>query len=180
MTVELFLGGLGSDPNKTFFGSHPTKEQELLNREFVQHTTGYKIPTRNKDFGDLSDDEVNDGDHIAIFRLDGLDQIIALGTGSRSSHTTLIFKDDDGVAWVYESQDAWYWPLKHGFQKNKFSDWKVAAKNAGFNAIVLPLKEEKRKILQKNKQKIMDWFKKYEGTPYGYANFLMGYLDTPN
>ena len=65
--------------------------------------TGYTVPERQPDYNDLSDDEVNDGDHLAILRLDGLDPLIGAGTGGRNGHSTVIIKDDKGVAWVYES-----------------------------------------------------------------------------
>jgi len=63
---------------------------------------------------------------------------------------------------------------------NSWKEWKKAARNASFNVAVLPLTPEKRKIFQANKSKAMEWFKKYEGTPYGFANFLFGWLDTPD
>lgn len=64
------------------------------------------------------------------------------GTGSVVGHTCVLL-EIDGEMHVVESQDAWYWP-KHNIQRNKWSDWKKYAKNAGFNVIVVPLNAEKR------------------------------------
>ncbi len=43
---------------------------------------------------------------------------------------------------------------------------------------VLPLSEESRKNF--NVTKGAEFFKQMEGFPYGYHNFLFGWIDTPN
>lgn len=50
--------------------------------------------------------------------------------------------------------------------------------NDGNAIIVLPLSPENR--AKWDQQKAYDWFKSVEGSPYGFANFLFGFLDTPN
>jgi len=50
------------------------------------------------------------------------------------------------------------------------------ALNADFNVAILPLTEESRKKF--NVTAGVEFFKKMEGFPYGYHNFLFGWLDT--
>jgi hypothetical protein len=82
----------------------------------------------------------------------------------------------DGEIVVLESQDGWYWP-KHGIQRNTWAQWKKWAKNAGFNVAVLPLSAESRANFDVKKAEA--WFKTMEGFPYGYHNFVFGWVDTP-
>jgi hypothetical protein len=42
---------------------------------------------------------------------------------------------------------------------------------------VLPLTDAKREIFNANIDKAIDFFNKHEGLPYGYHNFLFGWLD---
>ena len=46
------------------------------------------------------------------------------------------------------------------------------------NVAVLPLSEESRKKF--NVTKAVEFFKSVEGLPYGYHNFLFGWIDTPD
>jgi hypothetical protein len=46
------------------------------------------------------------------------------------------------------------------------------------NVAVLPLSEESRKKF--NVTKAVEFFKISEGLPYGYHNFLFGWIDTPD
>ncbi|EGR27832.1 hypothetical protein IMG5_188030 [Ichthyophthirius multifiliis] len=174
ITVGLFFGGFSSNPYIPLFGSKPAFWQEILNPIFIKHGTGYQWERRNDVFVDLDETEVKPGDLLIITRMDGLDQIIQLGTGSRSGHSVTLL-EIDGEMYAVESQDAWYWP-KRNIQRNKWSDWKKYAKNAGFNVALLPLREEIRAKF--NNKAASEWFKKVEGLPYGYHNFLFGWIDT--
>jgi hypothetical protein len=83
----------------------------------------------------------------------------------------------DGELYIVESQDAWYWPI-HRIQRTLFKEWIKHAENCDFHMAWLPLSDEKRK--QFNETAAIDWFYKHEGLPYGYHNFLYGWIDTPN
>lgn len=174
-TVEIFLGGLGLNPKIPFFGSRTPHYQQELNIEFIEAGTGYRWKPRPNVFTNLSELEVKSGDFLAITRLDGVDQIIQYGAGSHSGHSAVVL-EVDGELCVVESQDGWYWP-KHGIQRNKWSVWKKWALNAGFNVAVLPLTEESRKKF--DVAKAAKFFKEMEGYPYGYHNFLFGWIDLP-
>ena len=109
-------------------------------------------------------------------RLDGLDPMIMYGTGSHSGHTTMALRFD-GELYIIESQDAWYWP-KHRIQRNKFSDWIKMAEDCDFHVTYMPLSDEMRAKF--NETAAVEFFNRTEGLPYGYHNFLYGWVDTPN
>jgi len=50
--------------------------------------------------------------------------------------------------------------------------------NDGTAIILLPLAPEWK--AKWDEEKAYNWFKTVEGSPYGYANFLFGFIDTPN
>ena len=96
------------------------------------------------------------------------------GTGSHSGHTVMALRFD-GELYIVESQDAWYWPI-HRIQRNKFSEWMKMAENCDFHVVYMPLSESKR--AQFNETAAIEFFYKMEGLPYGYHNFLYGFVDT--
>lgn len=109
-------------------------------------------------------------------RLDGVDPIIMYGSGTHAGHSTMALRMD-GKLYIVESQDGWYWP-KHGIQKNEWSQWIQWAKNADFHVAHFPLSPEARSKF--NETAAIEFFKQTEGLPYGYHNFLFGWIDTPN
>lgn len=117
---------------------------------------------------------IQSGDFIAIFRLDGVDPMIMLGSGTHSGHSVMALRMD-GELYIVESQDGWYWP-KHGIQKNKWSVWQEWAKNADFHFAHLPLSPEAKAKF--NETAAIEFFKSTEGLPYGYHNFAFGWFDT--
>jgi hypothetical protein len=136
-TVEVFLGGLGTNPKIPFFGAKPPKYQQKLNIDFIEAGIGFRWKEREPHFVNLSNYEVKSGDFLAITRFDGVDQIIQYGAGSHAGHSALVL-EVDGVMSVVESQDGWYWP-KHGIQRNDWETWKKWALNCDMNVAVLPL-----------------------------------------
>jgi len=108
-------------------------------------------------------------------RLDGLDPIIMYGTGSHAGHSTMALRFE-GELYIVESQDAWYWPV-HNIQRNKFADWIQYAENCDFHVVYMPLNAEARAKF--NETAAQQFFFSTEGNPYGYYNFLFGWIDTP-
>ena len=179
-TAQLFLGGLGLNPNIPFFGSHVPKEMQEANVQFIKEATGFQWRQRSGAFIDLDAKHVQSGDFLAITRFDGLDNIIHWGAGSHSGHSVMALWDRSGEEpelYIVESQDAWYWPTK-GLQRTKWADWKKQARNADFNVAILPLRKEFADKF--NEDKAWEWFRETQGMPYGYRNFLFGWIDTPN
>lgn len=117
------------------------------------------------------------GDVIQIMRLDGLDPFIMYGSGSHTGHcaTVLRFEDSD-EPYIIESQSGWYWPYS-GIQRNKWSDWIKFATAASFHVSLMPLNPEARS--KYNETAAREFFKETEGLSYGYHNFLLGWIDTP-
>jgi hypothetical protein len=174
-TLKLFAGGFGLNPNIPIFGSKIPNYQLKANIEWAKESTGFQWNLR-KDPKSINIDKKNikSGDYLSIIRFDGLDNLIHTATGSRSGHSTMAMWRD-GELYVVESQDAWYWP-RHGIQKNKWEDWIKWAEYADFNVSLIPLKEELRS--KYDEKKAWEEFDRLEGLPYGYSNFLFGYIDT--
>ena len=82
----------------------------------------------------------------------------------------------DGELYIVESQDAWYWPTS-GLQRTPFKQWIKQAREASFNVIWLPLSG--KSLLKFDEKAAQDWFFQTQGLPYGYHNFLFGWIDTP-
>lgn len=168
-TIKLYLGGI-TNP-------HVPDEMEKANVDFIKRYVGYDFQPRGevgKTILNIDKKDIHTGDFVAIVRLDGLDELIMMGTGSSIGHTAVCIWIDNEL-YVVESQDGWYWP-KHGIQRNKFDDWIQNAHAADFNVVIVPLKEEYRNKL--NVDKVMEWFRTVEGLNYGYHNFLFGWVDT--
>jgi len=176
-TLWLFIGGLGLNPNIPFFGSKPTPFMEAQNVKFIGEAMNYTWQVRPKDVVvELDESLINSGDFLAIIRFDGLDPIIGYGSGSHVGHCTMAFRID-GELYVAESQSGWYWP-RTGIQMNPYKQWIKWARNAGFHVTWLPLKPEISKKF--NNDAAIEFWKTIEGLPYGYHNFLWGWLDTPD
>ena len=177
-TIKAFYGGLGYDTNakNPKFRPNVPKDMEKANlriMELYNHFT----PERRKNNTVVTFDKKNihSGDFMAIFRMDGIDQLIMLGSGGRSGHSVVCSWIDDEL-YVIESQDGWYWP-RSGIQKNKWDDWIKWAHNADFNVVLLPLREEYRNKF--NNTKALEWYhNEVEGLNYGYHNFISTWVDT--
>jgi len=125
MTLQLYLGGLGKDPNARFPIVSPKVPDymEKANIRFLSKFTNNILKKREDIYGkailnfDVS--EIKTGDFLAIYRLDGLDSLIMLGTGSHIGHSAVACWIDNEL-YILESQDGWYWP-KRGIQRNKWS-----------------------------------------------------------
>jgi len=176
-TVWLFLGGFGLNPKIPFFGSKPTEFEVEQNVKFLDQAWGYTWQERPQDVVvDLDESLIQSGDFFAIIRFDGLDPIIGYGTGSHVGHCTMALWVD-GELNIVESQSGWYWP-RTNIQINPYKQWVQWARNAGFHVTWIPLKKE---IAQKfDADAAYTFFKTIEGPPYGYHNFLFGWLDTPD
>jgi hypothetical protein len=175
MTVEMFFGGLGTNPWIPFFGSHPPLWMQEANVKFIHDSTGYQYLERPLDIvADIDETLIHSGDWFAIVRFDGLDNIIQYGAGSHVGHCTEALWIN-GTLHVCESQDAWYWPRTH-IQCNPYSQWIKWARDASFHVTWLQLKDEYRAMF--NETSAIEWVNGMLGYPYGYHNFLFGWVDT--
>ena len=173
-SLKAFVGGTSDHPNVPVFGSHVPPYQEKANIEFLTQSMGYTMQPRTVQTIDIDPSLIQSGDYFAVMRLDGLDQIIMYGTGSHSGHSVEALRFD-GELYIVESQDAWYWPT-HGLQRTKWADWIKQAAEADFHVTWCPLSAEARSRF--NEKAPQDFFFSTEGLPYGYHNFLYGWIDT--
>ena len=63
---------------------------EKLSVDFIEAGTGFRWKSRKPTFLNLTKDEVQPGDFLAVTRFDGLDQIIHYGAGSHAGHSTVV------------------------------------------------------------------------------------------
>jgi len=177
MTAELFLGGFGLNPNIPIFGSKPPMWMQEANVNFILEATGYQYEVRPNDvIVDIDPTLIHSGDFFAVTRFDGLDQIIEYGTGSHSGHSVIALWLN-GTLNICESQAGWYWP-RSGIQCNPWSQWLIWANNADFHVTWLPLKAEYAAKFNETSAQI--WVEQNIGYPYGYFNFIFGWIDTTN
>ena len=127
---------------------------------------------------------VQSGDYLAILRYDGLDPMIAFGTGfGATGHSAVAAWRGSGAArqlWVLEATDRDpFGPAVFfgaGIIKTRWEDWLPLASQAAYNVAHLPLAPALRARFSEDA--LWAWFDGVEGTPYGYQNFLYAVLDT--
>lgn len=177
--LKMFLGGFGTNPKIPFFGSKTMEYQIDANIKLLNDYLGYEVERRTEIVEiDIDKNKIKSGDFIGLTRMDGLDQFIAVASGSRLGHTTIAMWDEsDGELYITESQAGWYWP-RAGIQRNKWEDWYKWAKNADMNIMLIPMKEEHRKNF--DIKKAWDRFYELQGYNYGFHNFLFSSVDTPH
>jgi len=173
-TLTLFVGGLTTKPSLPIIGSHVPEYMQRSNQKFLKEAMNWNIRQRPARMNLIDPKEVHSGDFLAIYRLDGLDELVMYGTGGQIGHSTMALWIEDEL-FVVESQDAWYWP-QHGIQRTPFHQWIQWAHNADFNVALLPLNAAAR--ARWNNDAAIEFFKKMEGYPYGYHNFLFSWIDT--
>jgi hypothetical protein len=102
---------------------------------------------------------IKSGDNMQVLKLDGLDPLIAWGTGGRTGHTTVLVWEDIDL-YVCESTDASpfgsYWPPPYGIIRTPYKQWIEQAKTAGFSVVLLPLSDEAAKAF--DEKAFWTWF----------------------
>jgi len=177
LTLKMYVGGLGWDPNHRIplFRPHLPNYMIKANLEALKFYMNYEPETRNNTPIFLDEKLIHSGDFLAISRMDGIDPMIMMGTGSHIGHSA-VASWIDGQLYVLESQDGPYWPTR-GIQRTPFKKWVEQAHISEFNVAILPMREEYRKKF--NETKANEWFTNgIEGLPYGYEIFLWGWIDT--
>jgi len=177
MTLKLYLGGLGLNPHIPIFGSKVPEYQLNANLEFIKGATGFEYERLPHDhYLHIDKHKVKSGTFIAIYRFDGIDNMIHAGSGSKAGHSTVALWHDNEL-YVVESQNALYWPT-FGIQKTKWDDWMKWAHNADYNVVLLPLNDEYQAKF--DEKKAWEWFEHICGQDYGFHNFLFSWLDSPS
>lgn len=167
-TARMYIGAGGKEK--------VTPTQERLNIDFIRNFLGFDYPQRiNAKRLNIDKKDLHSGDFINILRLDGLGELIMLGTGSRATHCGVLLWVGNEL-YVVESRDGDYWKGGHGIQKNKYDDWINYAEEADLHVVVIPLKAEFRKKFDTDAA--FKFFETMEGHHYGYHNFIYGWIDT--
>ena len=115
---------------------------------------------------------VKSGDVFCQFAGDGLSAIVMWGTGGACGNTGIFMwgiEEQSGELFVLQSNT-------NGINETRISDFWAA--NDGQGIALLQLDETVRSKM--DLKKAWGWFETVKGQPYGYANFLFGFLDTPN
>jgi hypothetical protein len=153
----------------------------IANKNFLTYRKVYDsfVPRNSSKVGFDLEGLIKSGDNLQVVKLDGLDPLIAWGTGGRTGHTAIAVWDG-GELYVCESTDASpfgsYWPPPYGIIKTPWAQWVEQAHNATFSVVVLPLSEEASNAFSADK--FWKWFATVEGLPYGYHVMLYSFLDT--
>ena len=172
--MKAFVGGISAHPKWPVIGSHVPPYMEKANIEFIKEAVGVDMQLRETQKVDIDPDTIQSGDFFGVMRLDGLDPMIMYGTGAKIGHNVMALRFD-GELYVVESQDAWYWPT-HGLQRTKWEDWIKYAENADFHVTHHRLSAESRAKF--DEKKAQDFYFDTVGLPYGYHNFLYGWVDS--
>lgn len=116
----------------------------------------------------VDEEAIKSGDVLQVLKLDGLDPLIAWGTGGRTGHTTIAVWEGNQL-FVCESTDASptgaYWPPPYGVIRHPFDEWLELADKANFSVVILPLSQESSSAF--NETVYWNWFRSVEGMPYG-------------
>jgi len=96
--------------------------------------------------------------------------------GGTTGHTTVALWFSDGL-YICESQvNSSYWPTNN-IQRTPWDQWVQQARLADYNYVHVPLTAQARANF--NETAAQAKFYELEGIPYGYHNFLFGWIDTP-
>jgi hypothetical protein len=123
---------------------------------------------------DLDPSLIKSGDYLTILRFDGLDPLIAFGTGlGATGHSAVCMWKGAGASrslYVIESTDgpAIFGPpafFGHGIIQTPWADWVALARVSGYNVAVLPLAPQYAATF--DEAAVWSWFEGIEGSPYG-------------
>lgn len=169
----MFLTYIGKYANIKILNSDKVVSfQEERIREFFKRATGYEWKKRaTNNFIMLNKSLIHSGDLFPQGSFDGIGALIQYGTGGHIDHMTMALWMDDGELYIVESDSS-------GIHKTKFETWMRASNALGSFTAWLPLKPEYAKKF--NETAAQAWFKQLEGLPYGFENFLFGWVDTPH
>jgi hypothetical protein len=143
---------------------------------FIEDYWNETLPVRNLPVIYLDESEIEDGDYMAIRRTDGVGTMIMVGTGSHTSHTA-IAQRINGQLYIMESVGAdGSWPPPFGIIKTPYKEWIQRSVDAQHDVAVLKLRPEIR--AKYNGTASLEFFNSVQGTPYGYHNFIFGWIDT--
>lgn len=82
---------------------------------------------------------IKSGDILLNARMDGINGLIMIGSGSRVGHASIFMRKNNKL-YLCESKGSLYFP-RNGVMCNEWKIWKKWADNTDLNVIILPLKK---------------------------------------
>jgi hypothetical protein len=147
------------------------------NVDFLGEQMQWALQPRAAGLVQLQEHEIENGDYLAITRLDGIDPMIMFGTGGHTGHTAVAMWFEDGLH-ICESTDVVgnhpYWPAPYGVIRTPFKQWVQQAMDANYLVGVLRLAPEYRQRF--NNATAAEWFFQVQGMPYGWHNFFFSFM----
>ena len=123
---------------------------------------------------------IRSGDYLAILRFDGLDPMIAFGTGFGATGHSAVALWKGAELFVVEATDRDpFGPAVFfgaGIIVTPFDQWVSLAINATYNVAILPLAPSLSAAFDVDAA--WSWFGTVIGASYGYSNFLFSVLDS--
>jgi hypothetical protein len=166
------------DTLRLFWG--PTKDRTIAdNIKFIQEKMNITMKPRTAGpvYADIPASAFRSGDQLAIFHPVQGDILIMWGTGSRTTHHA-VFIWIDGELYVAESCYSSCLGPVQGIQKTPWSTWSKLADAAGLSIAWLPLAPELSAAF--NETAAIAFLDSVYGLPYGFHNFIFGWIDTAN
>lgn len=171
-TVEIFVDFTAEGMPKIVPDFPKIWESESVEKAFVNFVNitmewdMVERPIRNVD---IDPSTVRSGDFFAVTGLDGLSAIIMYGSGSYIDHSVMALWFDDGL-YIVESTD----PV---IKRTPFDEYMNIVHGSDTLFSYLPINDELAKKF--NETAAREFYFSMEGAPYGYHNFLYGWVDTP-
>lgn len=142
-------------------------EEAFIN--FVNITMEWEWEPREIKNVDLDPSQIRSGDFIAMTGIDALSAIIMYGSASYIDHSLMFLWFEDGL-YIVESTD----PV---IKRTPFETFMNNCHRGDTSVSWLPLSDEMAEKF--NETAAREFYFAMEGVPYGYHNFLYGWVDTP-
>eukprot|EP01006_Ploeotia_vitrea_P066503 TRINITY_DN95097_c0_g1_i1.p1 TRINITY_DN95097_c0_g1~~TRINITY_DN95097_c0_g1_i1.p1 ORF type:complete len:569 (+),score=59.53 TRINITY_DN95097_c0_g1_i1:247-1707(+) len=171
-TIKLFV------PSDTKGPGEPLKDEKYV-LDFLAAYSNISYERRPPEhyLVNIDPKTIKSGTAMGCMRPDGLASLEMWATGAHTSHWTMLMRDAQDELYVVESTAKGnYWPAPH-IQKHRWADWVQLALKANMSVLMFPLDAEKQAKF--DEQEAWKFINKSLGLPYGYHNFIFGWLDTP-
>ena len=177
MTFKLFFGGYFPPRNDGDKIKSPLLPKYMINEniKFVKGWTGYEWKWLDKELDiKVPKEEIKSGTMVGAFRFDGFDTAYQVMSGSRIGQTAIALWRDNEL-YIVETQFADHWTDK-GVQAHLWEDWLALARDASYNLVLLPLKDEYQSKF--NQEAVWSWYEQNKNIGYGNNNTIYAWLDT--
>ena len=149
-----------------------------LTNNFLASYAGFSFEHRSGGLTDIDPDSIPSGSILAVLRMDGLAGLEMWATGARTDHIVMAFRWSNGTLMIVESTDTTAYWTRPNIQMHTWEEWLPLAQAADFNVAILPLAPAMESRF--NSSAAEAFIEATVGGPYGYHNFLWGFVDTPS